>query len=1677
MKYVKNSEINFLEVLQFNIFKRRSNYALFLQFISYCLFSILTLSVSNAWAVGPNTAEYISPSIDSYATPDGGTSTFISFKHVDNEITAVYTHGYFSFSSDNITAYPGGCSEEVSICDGTQFIGNARTLAFRPPNGSSPITTLLFAVSGTQVSDSVSKYALIEDGTGALWAIDRLPATPITTANAASRIQICKPSDNFNPATGCSSTSNVFLPLDVDGDGQVTPLTDGLLILRYFFQFSGNSLIQGAIGSGATRTTAPQISAYLSELSTLDIDGDGQITPLTDGLLLLRYLFQFSGNSLIAGAIGNDATRLSATEISSYITNDVNTITPNEPTKVTISGKAGFSPIIGGNVVIKDLGGSVIGSGVTDENGAYAVEVNEKDIVQQNEVDDVGGYEIIVSGGQLGAVDFTDEMRAVYSENNARDQANVSVITTLIKKYSVDLNGIDLLDKKEKAIQKLISLGMLKNNRISDLDLEFVNENVVQKYISEDSISIVIDELILDIFDDVLSYETMLAFPFGNGGIRRIIAGSNEPIALFAGKEKTLKVGVESINIDSFVQSPTFSIEDAPNWITLENDTISISPPYSTEAKDYNFVINAAASGVAIGRNIDVKVTVINQFLLVSGTLGINGGKIENRWKDIVISTDFGDLSQEYSIDYLVGINSYGALSYHFKTTPEMPISERLKVKIIKPNNDVIKNNYLLPSLSTQQKNAFENNRQVRLARLSSVESTAVFGVQQVCIEELPRWFDGNSPINEADGHTFDYIWQGRKALFKDTRDIDKQGYPRVLSNITTNTGVDDLHEKCSSSLRSSVKWDDPKLILNEPVLFVHGFIGSGKLGGLDINPEIFGDDIVEEYFGSFPKMVDDLNISGREFNSFLFQWRTNARFQDVGAELGEAVREITEKTGKQVHIVAHSFGGLLTRTLVQGLSSNSEFGREFAEKNIATITTVGTPHSGIFSGFTPSSARNIEFNDEGKIQFPIGTDSYAGAAINLCRAITCYQSGESWDELSNPNYSEQIYGTKNQDGYIVYKLAKSVINYPDIPTQVLMGIVPADVDCKKSGENSCKLTYTLDSPITDHPGDSLISIEGQRFLPSLKLEPVYESTYINEHILPFKTKDFTVGSADTFLSVIKGGVNSNTGLVTYPDEIPVTFSKNVLDGKLYPKILPSLSGLGFYYGNNHRTGQFDENNFIFSSISGFTFVEIDSEGNEAIVERDSSLSIQNSTEVGLHECRNNSNECLHPTWLYFDNLVSLFASKAIYPEEKIEVSGFVFKALEVNNASGQIPVSNAKVSIYQNDKLIGSTLTDIEGFYDYSINFKANTAYKVSVTPPTFSLLRGLESELLTTSNTVEDSSLNFPVFELVSTTFAEGELGIQVSDETSMVLSDYEVEIKNYGGRVLEDVKVTSNNAVFTLPTGNYSVIVTKAGYISSTPKYCGVEANLFKECNITISPPGSIPNNGLVAHYGFDGNVDDSSGNNNNAAGYGINYSNLNGREIIQLNSNDESRLQLPYSYMPMSGSLVMDINVSSGYRYSNSVFSNNLDSALIFTTDIQGGDVTYAGSSWLTVNRDGDISFSIATSKYGNTPRQVVKIDSTDFRFDAWHQIGISFGITGQKIYLDGQILIENSANTEELGAGGNHSSPIDIPTIGESVPGFWSNNQYEGGFNGMLDDVFIYDRALNSSEISILNNLQ
>ena len=101
------------------------------------------------------------------------------------------------------------------------------------------------------------------------------------------------------------------LRFDFDHSGEIGALTDGLLIVRYLFGFSGSVLVENALSNEA-RMSADEIERFLLQVRPmLDIDGDASPGALTDGLLILRFLFGFRGQTLFENAVSEGATRSS----------------------------------------------------------------------------------------------------------------------------------------------------------------------------------------------------------------------------------------------------------------------------------------------------------------------------------------------------------------------------------------------------------------------------------------------------------------------------------------------------------------------------------------------------------------------------------------------------------------------------------------------------------------------------------------------------------------------------------------------------------------------------------------------------------------------------------------------------------------------------------------------------------------------------------------------------------------------------------------------------------------------------------------------------------------------------------------------------------------------------------------------------------------------------------------------------------------------------------------------------------------------------------------------------------------------------------------------------------------------------------------------------------------------
>jgi len=123
----------------------------------------------------------------------------------------------------------------------------------------------------------------------------------------------------FIIALCCFSVNTFADDWDVDGNNEADALSDGLLILRYAFGLRGDSITDGAVSPNSPYSDSEVVSRIENAMSYADVDGNGEVDALSDGLIILRYLFGLRGEVLVADTISPDATRTSIEEVVAYL--------------------------------------------------------------------------------------------------------------------------------------------------------------------------------------------------------------------------------------------------------------------------------------------------------------------------------------------------------------------------------------------------------------------------------------------------------------------------------------------------------------------------------------------------------------------------------------------------------------------------------------------------------------------------------------------------------------------------------------------------------------------------------------------------------------------------------------------------------------------------------------------------------------------------------------------------------------------------------------------------------------------------------------------------------------------------------------------------------------------------------------------------------------------------------------------------------------------------------------------------------------------------------------------------------------------------------------------------------------------------------------------------------------
>lgn len=492
------------------------------------------------------------------------------------------------------------------------------------------------------------------------------------------------------------------------------------------------------------------------------------------------------------------------------------------------------------------------------------------------------------------------------------------------------------------------------------------------------------------------------------------------------------------------------------------------------------------------------------------------------------------------------------------------------------------------------------------------------------------------------------HFWQRQTAYFAESHNEVLKGIgnripPQVEFKMAGDqlTFISTLKE--SVALLSNCSQEITKCYQGKtPVLFVHGYtLALQGIGG------------GEDTWKNFPARILDLK-SKSDYVVFEFRWATSTRFEEVAADLGRAIEKIAQATGKTAHIIAHSFGGLLIRTYLQGLAIDFPY-----LGNVASVTTVGTPHSGIPDN--DKIMHGVFFNRGQDVQGLLTGQM----KINLCQQISCYQGGEyigfTEGELElfqlnmpdgyldkslkmHPILSKQDprlfdvpdkLGPKDKPGKFV-SLLSDLKTFPlpkNLPLQVLIGLTVKQFALPN--QTFAKI----------QEGDELISYSGQRFNPELSFG----------NTAALLTQDTRFG-----------------GRVT---EKILGFDKEVRPGEM--RALPGNSN---YWGYRHTAAGVD------ATPQAKPMVQVDCKTVE---------------------------KCDHATFLRVAEWLQEHPS-APYSPKIYSIPSTV----KVVDAQTHQPIPFAYVRIYQTylDKFLGFSQTDKTGQALVEVEFKPNTSYYLDI-------------------------------------------------------------------------------------------------------------------------------------------------------------------------------------------------------------------------------------------------------------------------------------------------------------------------------------------------------------------------
>lgn len=225
------------------------------------------------------------------------------------------------------------------------------------------------------------------------------------------------------------------------------------------------------------------------------------------------------------------------------------------------------------------------------------------------------------------------------------------------------------------------------------------------------------------------------------------------------------------------------------------------------------------------------------------------------------------------------------------------------------------------------------------------------------------------------------------------------------------------------------------------------------------------------------------------------------------------------------------------------------------------------------------------------------------------------------------------------------------------------------------------------------------------------------------------------------------------------------------------------------------------------------------------------------------------------------------------------------------------------------------------------------------------------------------------------------------------------------------------------------------------------------------LSINAIAQIPTNGLIRYYPFTGNANDITNNFQNGTVYGAT---LTTDRFGNPNSAYDFDGINDYIEIPLSG-LMLDEYTYSAWALTSTIPTPQTGRLIIsvgtdYSNNPQGGDQVLACNNLTNVTYNG----WGANGYNSNGPTQYITYHGADVVANQWTHLVMTRSSTTMRLYVN-CILVKTDSTTFAT-----------TPLYGNAPAARIGTRQDNTmSFDGKIDDVRIYDRALTSSEISML----